>query len=255
MSNTKKDFPKRSSNIRQFPSSKPASFSRSSESQPFPLPILPRPDIPEGRLAHFVEQWGEFTQNKWALSIVQESFRIPFNLTPPLSTVSINLSQSSSLWLQEEIMELLQKCAVQRIQDPGTPGFYSQLFLVQKKKKKTNGKLHSVIGLSLLNLHVYIKKQPFKMETVKSEWQSILVNNWAVSIDLTDAYLHVPIHSQSRKYLCFVFNNQAFQFMALMLGMSLSPWIFWISPKGWMYGWGDHLELMRLSFHGRWTEE
>ena len=55
-SNTKKDFSKRSSNTKQFPSS------QSSESQPFPLPILPHPDIPMGgRLAHFVEQWGELT--------------------------------------------------------------------------------------------------------------------------------------------------------------------------------------------------
>ena len=53
---------------------------QSSESQPFPLPVMPRPDIPVGgRLANFVEQWGELTQNKWVLSIVQKSFRIPFN--------------------------------------------------------------------------------------------------------------------------------------------------------------------------------
>ena len=44
---------------------------QSSESQPFPLPILPCPDIPVGGiLAYFVEQWGELTQNKWVLSIV-----------------------------------------------------------------------------------------------------------------------------------------------------------------------------------------
>ena len=38
---------------------------QSYESQPFPLPILPCPNIPvAGRLAHFVEQWGELTNNK-----------------------------------------------------------------------------------------------------------------------------------------------------------------------------------------------
>ena len=38
---------------------------QSSESQPFSVPILPRPDIPVGgRLAHFVEQWGELTNKK-----------------------------------------------------------------------------------------------------------------------------------------------------------------------------------------------
>ena len=54
---------------------------------------------------------------------------------------------------------------------------------------RKNGKLRPVIDLSLLNQ--YIKKQPLKTETVKSVQHSILVNSWAVSIDLTDAYLHV----------------------------------------------------------------
>ena len=56
--------------------------------------------------------------------------------------------------------------------------------------------------------------------------QSIRANDWAVSIDLTDAYLHIPIHPISRKYLCFVFEHQVFQFTALPFGMSLSPYIF-----------------------------
>ena len=64
------------------------------------------------------------------------------------------------------------------------------------------------------------------METVKSVRQPIMNNDWAVSIDLTDAYLHVLIHPQSRKYLRFVHEDQIFQFTALPFGMSLSPWIF-----------------------------
>ena len=129
-------------------------------------------------MAHFVQQWGELTQNKWVHSIVRDGFRTPFSSTLPLSTVTISLSQSSSPLLAER----LQKQAVERVHDPGTPGYYSRLFLVPKK----NGILRPVIDLSLLNQN--IKKQPFKIKTV---------NDWAVSIDLTDAYLHVPIHPQS----------------------------------------------------------
>ena len=64
------------------------------------------------------------------------------------------------------------------------------------------------------------------METVKSVRQSIMANDWAVSIDLTDAYLHVPIHPISRKYLRFIYDHQVFQFTAIPFGMSLSPWVF-----------------------------
>ena len=64
------------------------------------------------------------------------------------------------------------------------------------------------------------------METVKLVRQMIMYNDWAVSVDLTDAYLHVPIHPISRKYLRFVHDHQVYQFTALPFGMSLSPRVF-----------------------------
>ena len=130
------------------------------------------------------------------------------------------MSQSSSPFLREEIENLLNKRAVERVQNPETPGFYSRIFLVPKK----NGKFRLILDLSLLNR--YIEKQAFKMETVKSVRQAMRLNDWAVSIDLTDAYLHVPIHRQSRKYLRFVHEDQVYHFSALPFGMSLSPLIF-----------------------------
>ena len=138
-----------------------------------------------GRLANFAEKWEEITDNKWVLSVVRNRFRIPFIKIPPLSSVPIRMSQSSSLFLREETENLLNKWAVERVQNPGTPGFYSRIFLVPKK----NGKLRLIIDLSLLNR--YIKKQAFKMKTVKSVGQAMRLNDWAVSIDLTDAYLHI----------------------------------------------------------------
>ena len=174
-----------------------------------------------GRLAHFAEKWEEITDNKWVLSIVRNGFRIPFIKIPPLSSVPIRMSQSSSPFLREEIENLLNKRAVERVQNPETPGFYSRIFLVPKK----NGKFRLILDLSLLNR--YIEKQAFKMETVKSVRQAMRLNDWAVSIDLTDAYLHVPIHRQSRKYLRFVHEDQVYHFSALPFGMSLSPLIFY----------------------------
>ena len=191
------------------------------EGPPFPLPALLLSDIPVGgRLAHFVEKWEEITDNKWVLSILRHGFRIPFSKIPPLLSVPIRMSQSSSPFLAEEIENLFNKRAVERVQNTGTPDFYSRIFLVPKK----NRKLRLIIDLRFLNR--YIKKQSFKMETVKSVRQAMRQNDWAVSIDSTDAYLHVPIHHQSRKYLHFVHEDQVYHFTALPFGMSLSPLIF-----------------------------
>ena len=71
------------------------------------------------------------------------------------------------------------------------------LFPAISSAKKKNGKLRPVIDLSLLNQ--YINKQHFKMEMVKSVRLSIMANDWAVSTDLTDAYLCVHNTSEIQK--------------------------------------------------------
>ena len=50
-------------------------------------------------MAHFVEQWEELTNDKWFLSIARNGFKFL------LSVVPINLSQSSSPLLREEIAD------------------------------------------------------------------------------------------------------------------------------------------------------
>ena len=44
------------------------------------------------------------------------------------------------------------------------------------------------------------------------------------SLDLSDAYLHIPIHNRSQKFLRFHFQNQTFQ--ALPFGLSTAPMEF-----------------------------
>ena len=203
-SSNRKEYAKRSGNQKQFTSSKQASSSTKYWCPTLSTASPTRSRHSSGRkVGPFCGTMGRI-DNKWVLSIVRNGFKIPFKLVPSLSVVPIKLSQSSSLFLREEIAELLKKRAVERVRNPGTPGFYSRIFLVPKK----NGNLVPVIDLSLLNQ--YINKH-FKMKTVKSVRQSIMANNWAVSIDLMDAYLHVLIHPISTNYLWFVFEHQVFQ--------------------------------------------
>lgn len=50
--------------------------------------------------------------------------------------------------------------------------------------------------------------------------QAIRPGNFAISLDLKDAYLHVPIAKRYRKFLRFVFKGKAFQFKVLPFGLS-----------------------------------
>ena len=184
-----------------------------------PLP-LPLPNIPMGgRLAHFAQNWAEITDDKWVLSLVRKGYRIPFLERPILSTNPIFFQQPLSQHLEEEVASLLSKGAVEEI-IPECLGYYSRIFLVSKK----NGKLRLIIDLSVLNHFVYT--QTFKMETQRKVKDAVQLNDWAFSLDLTDAYLHILIHHRSRKYLRFTLRDRVYQFKALPFGLSTSPFLF-----------------------------
>ena len=64
------------------------------------------------------------------------------------------------------------------------------------------------------------------METANKVRNATYPKDWAISLDLTDAYLHVPIHVTSRKYLRFCLKGRVFQFRALPFGLATSPFVF-----------------------------
>ena len=105
-------------------------------------------------------------------------------------------------------------------QAPQTPGFYSRLFVVQKD----SGAWRPIIDLSTLN--TYIASQHFHMETPQSVLRSIRQGDWMISLDLQDAYLQVPVHPESRRYLRFTMGGVPYQFRVLCFGLTTAPQIF-----------------------------
>ena len=81
-----------------------------------------------------------------------------------------------------------------------------------------------MIDLSTLNLCVL--KSPFKMETLQSVVLSVRRWDWMASLDLRDAYLQVPVHLDSCKFLRFVALGQVFQFKALCFSLSTASQVF-----------------------------
>lgn len=192
-----------------------------------PPPTLPPPPAPlvpvGGRLANFASQWREITDDKYVLSVISQGYAIPFDSPPPMTRKPVFFSvrdESHVSLLLAEIDSLLEKRAVERVENHQSPGYYSRLFLVKKK----NGKLRPVIDLSQLNKH--IKLDHFKMETQESVRTTVRDHFWTVSIDLQDAYLHVPVRPTYRKYLRFAFCGQVFQFRSLPFGICTAPCLF-----------------------------
>ena len=159
----------------------------------------------------------------WVVEVLRVGYQIPFDRQPPLSERPLSLPAYSpqsikGVALTQELQHLLQKGAVEPA--PQSPGFYSRLFLVQK----ASGSWRPIIDLSILNS--YITSSHFHMETPQSVLRSIRPGGWMVSLDLQDAYLQVPVHRDSRRYLRFVIEGRAYQFRVLCFGLTTAPQVF-----------------------------
>ena len=185
--------------------------------------LLPQPRNVDGsqvgaRLADFAPHWRSLLGNCRAIGIVEDGVGIAFQQRPQLTHQSISFrTRYSRQDLQQAVDALLIKGAIERVTNVRSLGFYSRLFLVPKK----TGDLRPVIDLSTLNHHMVVPH--FKMETQGSVRSAIRSQEWAVSIDIRDAYLHVPMHQAVRKYLRFVVNKKVYQLTCLPFGLATSP--------------------------------
>ena len=66
------------------------------------------------------------------------------------------------------------------------------------------------------------------LETIRTSLQQ---GEWVTSIDFKDAYLHISVQEQSRKYLRFHIQVRTYQFKALPFGLTTAPMEFTVIAK------------------------
>ena len=75
--------------------------------------------------------------------------------------------------------------------------------------------------MDLSRLNTFLDVEKFKMETPEPIRTCLVPGEWVSSINMSDAYLHIPIHPNSRKYLRFCHRAQVFQFTSLPIRLAL----------------------------------
>ena len=190
------------------------------------------PTIPEvtqgvgGCLIFNANMWPKINPDAWVLRTVSEGYKIEFTKAPPARAVirktPLPKEKLKSTLLLDEVSALLIKNAITPLspQYEEEEGFWSTLFLAPKK----NGEWRPILNLKPLNQ--YIKPNRFSLETLKTVMSSPIKGKWATSVDLRDAYLHVPIHSSDRKWLRFFIQGKAYEFRCPPFGLSTSPRVF-----------------------------
>ena len=95
--------------------------------------------------------------------------------------------------IQKEVDELLSKGTIEA--SSGGPGFYSSMFAVPKH----TGGLQPILNLKQFNHYLHLPS--FKKPTIRHVQQLIQHGDYAFSIDLQDAYLHIPVVKHHHYFL------------------------------------------------------
>ena len=176
---------------------------------------------PGGRLQCYYQVWEKKKCHPRVALILKHGYKIV--LVKPIELSRFPTIQSGYAHPQKQkflvdcVQEMLQKKAIIQVKMSASLGFYSRLFLVPKPGKKWR----PVIDLSVVNMHLSVPT--FKMETAEIIRNSICKGEWVVSVDLTDAYFHIPIHQKSQNLLRFHVGGRSFQFRALPFGIATAP--------------------------------
>ncbi len=174
-------------------------------------------------LVHFLAAWKLLPNvSQWVLRTVERGYKIQFGSRPPLfNGVFPTLVGPEQALVMEQVETLLRKEAIEVVPTHDTEsGFYSRYFIVPKK----DGGLHPILDLRQLNRSVMRLK--FRMLTIKQVVSQIRSEDWFLTIELKDAYFHISILPQHRKFLRFAFRGKAYQYRVLLFGLALSPRTF-----------------------------
>ena len=167
------------------------------------------------------EQRRSITSNRFVLNMVW-GHHLQLRSHPPLFCdfwhFNVKMAAVHHPIIQKEVYELLGKGAIEP--SSGGAGFYSSMFVVPK----CTGGLHPILNLKYFNCFLHIPS--FKMPALKNVWQLIQQSDFAFSVDLEDAYLHVPIVKHHHHFLCFVWHNVPYQWKVLPFGLATAPRVF-----------------------------
>lgn len=221
---------------------------------------IPNPDRPVGgRLKDFWREWQKLGAPKRVVRWLRDGYKLEFfkdrrgfPLTPPLSIdphpelIQNYQDPVKRQKLDEMLNELVSKRAITTV-PPGKRVFWNRVFLVPKK----NGKMRLVTNLRPLNQ--WLANDSFQMDHAAVVRRALAPNMFATSIDLSDAYLHIPLHPDAFQYLAFQVGTRRYYFVVLPFGLNSAPRVFDAVMRV-LKKWGRRVGLMIFQYLDDWLQ-
>ena len=185
-----------------------------------------------GRLRMFWQEWQLIGASRKVVRWFRKGYPLPFSPdgrelalrhvsthSPAHLMVDYSSDPVRHEALHGKVEELLAKSAIEPL-PVGQLAFFNRVFLVPKK----TGGFRLILDVSKLNEWLQVDK--FHMDTVQVIRAAVEEGMWAVSIDLSDAYHHIPIRTSDTCFLAFQVGSRCFRYVALPFGLSPAPQVF-----------------------------
>ena len=136
--------------------------------------------------------------------------------TPKQHSFNQKFNKNETRHLQKVLQEMENKKIIEvTARQPGQ--ILSSIFLRPKK----DGSYRLILNLKKFNENVAYHH--FKMYSLNNIIRIMERGCYMASIDIKDAYFSFAINSHDKKFLCFQWENQIYQFSSLPNGLSSAP--------------------------------
>lgn len=171
-----------------------------------------------GNLSVYIDRWRKITDDPVILNWLG-GYQLPFLYPPTQFFVPVNSREGENSKIKVALRKLLTVGAISLSQSEEGQ-ILSPFFLVPKPDGSDR------FILNLKNLNRFLDPPHFKLEDYRTVLKLIHSNCFFTSIDLKDAYYLVPIKTDHKKYLKFVFEGNYFSFNCLPFGLCTAPFVF-----------------------------
>lgn len=147
---------------------------------------------------------------------------------PPLidrgDSVKLCGSQAAVACLLAEIRKLLRVGAVIPVTTAEQLCLTSVVSTIFGVPKRDSEAVRLVIDLTTINPFVVYRH--FKMEGLRTVRDLLQPGDWMCTVDLADAFHHVPLHRDARRFFRFRFQGTVYEWQAMPFGYSDAPRLF-----------------------------
>ena len=177
--------------------------------------------MPLNRIENHVGQWTTLPDiDAYLLSVVENGYRVPFEPLPEYLDMGDSAKGTKNLpVLKSIVQDYLQRGVISKSKSVHGESV-CRLFL----RGKPDGTFRPILNLKPVN--EFLTTEHFKLEKFDYAISLFEQGYYMTVTDLTDAYLAVMIHPDSRKHLKFRVRGQLYEFNRLVFGLATAPWLF-----------------------------